>query len=96
MERYFHYATKSLIHGHFMIPIPGMRFKLAYIIYNDIPLKIRRFFTYSSKLFGYTFFPTLYNKKVTEYGYNYKPNKELLSKLREVTETDVIYSLMKK
>jgi hypothetical protein len=96
VKQYFHYGLLSMMNGH---PFGSqMRFsiKMKYILYSDIPKQLRKLFTYSSKLFGYTFLPVMKNKYETKYGYNLKPDPELLKKIAEFTETDQIYKLVTK
>jgi hypothetical protein len=53
-------------------------------------------FTYSSKIFGFTFLPVSDHHELIDAGYNYKPNKKILEQIAEFTETDAIYTLAKR
>lgn len=96
IRRYFYYAIPAQLHGYNVLGMSVLKFNLAYLIYIDIPKRFRKMFSYSSKMFGYTFLPICVDSEFTKQGYNYKPNKKILERLHDVTETDSIYTLMTK
>lgn len=96
MDRYFHYAVPAMINGYSLTGSSELRIRLASILYTDIPKKLRRLFTYSSKIFGFTFLPICDHHEITNAGYNYKPNRKILDQIAEFTETDAIYTLVKR
>lgn len=96
MERYFHYAIPAFANGYTFNGCKTIILKLAFIVYTDIPRRLRSMFSYSSKMFGYTFLPICTDRFFKKYRYNFKPSKSILDKINEVTETDHIYTLMEK
>jgi len=96
INRYFHYGLLALMHGFIFGSKLRFSVKMKCILYYQIPKKFRRIFTYSSRLFGYTFFPVLTNINATRFGYNFKPDPGLLKRIAEVTDNDKIYKLIKK
>ena len=96
VKQYFHYGLLAMMHGFIFASQLRFSIKMRYMLYSQIPKQFRKLFTYSSKLFGYTFFPALYNGHAKKYGYNLKPDPLLLKKIAEFTDTDQIYKLIKK
>lgn len=96
MDRFFHFAIPAMMNGYPISAAKELNFKLASILYNDIPARLRKRFTYSSKIFGYTFLPVCDSVNMKNKGYNYRPNKRILKQIAEFTDTDAIYTLTKR
>lgn len=96
IDRYFHYGILAMLHGYGFNACNKIGFRLAYILYTDIPKRLRNMFTYSSKIFGITILPVCERWDFKKAGYNFKPNKKILSQIAEFTETDAIYTLLKR
>ena len=93
MDRYFHYATQAMFRGHRLTGCYELGFVMASILFGDIPDKFRKMFTYSFKIFGFTFLPICDHHEIKKHGYNFKPGKKILSDIAVFTETDDIYIL---
>jgi hypothetical protein len=96
VKRYFHYGILAMMHGEIFGSQMRFAVKMKYSIYWQIPKQLKRAFIYSSKLFGHTFFPVLENSFAKKYGYNMRPDPEVLKRIAEFTETDQIYKLVTK
>lgn len=94
MNKYFEYSTDALAHGHKLTGCKEFQIRLGYLIFTDIPKRFRNMFTYSSKVFGYTFVPVCSDRVVKKLNYNYRPNKKILDKISEVAESDKVYTLL--
>jgi hypothetical protein len=96
VKRYFHYGMMAMMNGQIFASQMRFAIKMKYMLYSQIPKQFRKLFTYSSKLFGYTFLPVLENNYAKKFGYNLKPDARLLTRIAEFTDTDQIYKLVKK
>lgn len=96
IKRYFHYGIIAMMHGHSFGAVARFSIKMVYTLYSQIPKIYRKLFTYSSKMFGYTFLPVLSNSYAKRYGYNFMPDPGILKKMADFADTDQIYKLVKK
>ena len=94
IDRYFFYAIPAMINGYCLGGSKQLSFTIESILYLNIPKRYRRMFSYSSKIFGYTFLPVCNHHEIKNAGYNFKPNKKILDRIAEFVETDAIYTLI--
>lgn len=94
--RYLHHTTNALTHGFPVRLCPHFWVHPAFIMFADIPKILRRYFTYSQRIFGYVFLPVINKDFTDKHDYNYKPDKAMLSAMKDMSETDDIYTLMKR
>lgn len=93
ISRYLHYTLKALLKG---IPVrlcPHFWIYPSFIKYADIPERLRKYFTYSQRIFGYVFLPSISSDFLEKRSYNYKPDQSMLSAMKDMSETDDVYIL---
>lgn len=96
IRRFLHYVTQALIHGFSISLKWQLWIRPAYILYDDIPKRHRKYLQYSNRIFGYVFVPHFDEVFLNKYKYNYKPDPAILSAMKDMSETDDIYTLMKR
>jgi hypothetical protein len=96
IERFFHYFTLAVMHG-IQVSVPKLfSFDLVYEYLQSVPRRLKKSVFFSSKAFGYSFFFRAESKQMDYHGYIYRTDKELLKKIANHNESDIIYQLLKK
>ena len=101
LNRFFEYAYLAAIHGrHIRFSNRGGKrrfsFKMNYFYIDNVPEKLKRKIKFSSKATGYIFVLEVEIPSIQPHGFKFRVDQKWLDKASEVTETDVVYQLIKK
>ena len=96
IDRYLYHLTGAIANGYSVASCKKMRFGLSYITFNNIPARLKKYFVYSSKIYGYAFLSSCTSDVMKENDYVFQPSRSFLKRIDEVTSTDVVYSMMQK
>jgi hypothetical protein len=95
VERYMEHAVNGMMNGYAINGCVGFYIKPGMIFFDKFGKTDPRRKLMSSRIFGYVFMPVCDNKIINDLGYLFRPAIGVISKMRDFSETDAIYKLLK-